>query len=357
MKESKSKVLQLTLVLATALAGAFAALAMGWPIPFLIGSLVATAILALTRAARTGNPVFFPKTLREVFIGVIGTMIGTTFTPEVLSMAPTLAVTLCAMMGFVVLAQASNYIIFHYLGGYDRPTSFYAAMPGGLIEAVEMGSKAGGDVETLSIQHLVRIVLVILIVPLLFLMVTGEAVGSAASPTLERGPSDWRDWLMVAAIAPVGLWIGKASRLPAAPLLGPLVLTAILQSSGGIDLGGPPALLNLAQLIVGASLGGQFAKTTLTRLLSALALGFVSVVVTLAIASGLALMLGQFVPLSFRTLLISFAPGGVTEMSLIALSLGASPVLVSTHHLFRILFTEGMAGLLSKRLGNRSPET
>ena len=187
MKDLKSKALQLTLVLATALAGAFAALAMGWPIPFLLGSLVATAILALTLAARTGSPVFFPKTLREVFIAVIGTMIGTTFTPEVLSMAPTLAVTLCAMMGFVVLAQASNYVIFHYLGGYDRPTSFYAAMPGGLIEAVEMGTKAGGDVETLSIQHFVRIVLVILIVPLLFLVVTGEAVGQRREPDTGKG--------------------------------------------------------------------------------------------------------------------------------------------------------------------------
>lgn len=357
MKDLRSKVLQLTLVLATALAGAFAALAMGWPIPFLLGSLVATAVLALTFAARTGRPVFFPKTLREMFISVIGTMIGTTFTPEVLSMAPTLAVTLCAMMGFVVLAQASNYVIFHYLGGYDRPTSFYAAMPGGLIEAVEMGTKAGGDVETLSIQHFVRIVLVILIVPLLFLVVTGEAVGSAASQSLEKGTPDWRDWLMVALIAPVGLWIGKATRLPAAPLLGPLVLTAILQSSGAIDLGGPTALLNLAQLIVGASLGAQFAKTTPRRLLSALALGFVSVMVTLTIASGFAIVLGQLLSMSFQTLLISFAPGGVTEMSLIALSLGVSPVLVSTHHLFRILFTVGLAGLLFKRLGNGSPET
>lgn len=357
MTDIKSKWLQMTLILAAALVGALAARAMGWPIPFLLGSLVATAILALTIASRTGNPVFFPRSLREMFIAVIGTMIGTTFTPEVLSMAPTLAVTLCAMVGFVVLAQASNYVIFFHLGGYDRPTSFYAAMPGGLIEAVEMGTKAGGDVETLSIQHFVRIVLVILIVPLLFLVVTGEAVGSAASQVLEKESSDWSDWLVVAVIAPAGLWIGKASRLPAAPLLGPLVLTAILQSSGGIDLDGPPALLNLAQLIVGASLGAQFAKTTPRRLVSAVALGFVSVMVTLAIASAFSLMLGQFLSTSFQTLLISFAPGGVTEMSLVALSLGVSPVLVSTHHLFRILFTVSLAGFLFKRLGNSSPET
>lgn len=357
MTDRKSKLLQLSLILTAALAGALAARAMGWPIPFLLGSLVATAILALTIASRTGSPVFFPRPVREVFIAVIGTMIGTTFTPDVLSILPTLAVTLCAMMGFVVLAQASNYAIFRQLGGYDQATAFYAAMPGGLIEAVEMGTKAGGDVETLSIQHFVRIVLVILIVPMLFLVATGETVGSAANQSLEKGPSDWRDWMMVALIALVGLWIGKLSRLPAAPLIGPLVLTAILQSSGAVDLGGPAALLNLAQLIVGASLGAQFAKTTPRRLLSALALGFVSVVVTLTIASGLALALGQFIPLSFQTLLISFAPGGVIEMSLIALSLGASPVLVSTHHLFRILFTVGIAGVLFKRLGNGPPKT
>ncbi|WP_343211891.1 AbrB family transcriptional regulator (plasmid) [Aliisedimentitalea scapharcae] len=355
MNTLKSNALHLALILGTALSGAFAAFAMGWPIPFLLGSLVATAILALTLVARTNKPVFFPRPLREVFIAVIGTMIGTTFTPDVLSMAPTLAITLCAMLIFVVLAQTSNYVIFHHLGGYDQPTAFYAAMPGGLIEAVEMGAKAGGDVETLSIQHFVRIVLVILVVPMLFLVVAGESVGSAANQTLEKGPSDWRDWATVVAIAPVGLLIGKLSRLPAAPLLGPLVLTATLQSTGAIDLGGPPTLLNLAQLVVGASLGAQFARTTPRHLVSALALGMVSVLVTLAIASGLALLLEPFVPLSFQTLLVSFAPGGVTEMSLIALSLGVSPVLVSIHHLFRILFTVGVAGLLFKRLGKRSP--
>ena len=51
-------------------------------------------------------------------------------------MVPTLAITLGAMMVFVAVAQAANYAIFRYLGRYDRATSTYAAMPGGLIEAV-----------------------------------------------------------------------------------------------------------------------------------------------------------------------------------------------------------------------------
>ncbi len=226
-------------------------------------------------------------------------------------------------------------------------------MPGGLIEAVEMGERAGGDVETLSIQHFLRIVLVIVAVPLLFLAFTGETVGSAAGEMLDKTPAEWQDWLVIAFLAPVGLGLGRWLKLPAAPLIGPLVLTAGLQAAGVVDLQGPQLLLDIAQLVVGASLGARFANATPRRLLAALGLGIVSIAATLTIASGLALAIEPLVPIAFPTLLISFSPGGVTEMSLVALSLGASPVLVSAHHLFRILLTVGVASLLTKTVGNQ----
>lgn len=357
MTDLMSKSLQLALIFGVGLAGALVAHAVGLPIPFLLGSLAVTATVALTLAARTGKVLFFPKLLRESFIAVAGAMIGTTFTPDILLMAPTLIITLCAMMVFVALAQGTNYAIFRHLGGYDRATATYAAMPGGLIEAVELGERAGGDVETLSIQHFVRIVLVIVTVPMLFLVVTGEAVGSAAGQTLEKSPADWQDWMLIAVLAPVGMILGKVLRLPAAPLIGPMVLTAGLQATGAIDLQGPQILLNAAQLVIGVSLGTRFANSTPRRLVAALGLGVVSITATLTIASVMSLAIVPFVSLSFQTLLISFSPGGVTEMSLVALSLGVSPVLVSTHHLFRILFTVGVASLLAKRVGNQTPET
>ena len=328
--------------------GAFVAFGLGLPIPFLIGSLAATAVFAMVLAAKTGTELFYPKRLREFFIGVIGTMIGTTFTPDVLLVAPTLAITLSAMMVFVVTTLGINFAIFRYLGGYDRATATYAGMPGGLIEAVELGERAGGDVAILSIQHFVRIVLVIVTVPMLFLVFTGEAVGTAAGETLETSPADPMDWAAIAILALVGLVIGRRIRLPAAPLIGPMLLTAGLQATGVVDLQAPQLLLNAAQLVVGASLGARFAGSAPRMLITALGLGMVSVAATLGIATILCLAIDQFVPLTFQTLLISFAPGGVTEMSLVALSFGTSPVLVSTHHLFRILFTVGVASLLAR---------
>lgn len=335
----KPNLFQLVLIFGAAGVGVVAALAIGLPIPFLLGSLVGAASLSMTLATRTDQRLYYPQLLREVFVAVIGVMIGATFTPAVIDQVPSLTLTLGAMTLFVGLVQGVNYVIFRHIGKYDRATATFAAMPGGLIEAVSLGERAKADVETLTIQHFVRIVLVIVAVPLLFLAFTGESVGSAAGETLQTNVAKYSDWLLTVILALSGLFIGKRFHLPAAPLLGPLVITALLQATQVVDMQGPQLLLNVAQFVVGASLGAQFAKSRPRQLATSIGLGLLSVTVTLAIAALAALALMQVAPFSFQMLFISFSPGGITEMSLIALSLEVSPVLVSTHHLFRILLT------------------
>ena len=343
------KYLQLALILGSGTVGALLAQWLGLPIPFLLGSMAISATVSLTTFSRTGERLWFPVRLRHVFIAVIGIMIGTTFNADALNAASDLAITLPAMVLFLAIAQIVNFGIFRRIGGFDSVTAKYAAMPGGLIEAVSLGEKAGGDVEALSLQHFVRIVLVIVSVPLLFQLFTGEIVGSAAGKTLERAAAEWQDWMLFSVLVPIGILLGSLLKLPAGPLIGPLVLTAIFQATGVIDLNGPDMLVSVAQLVVGSALGSNFARSTPRRLLSAFSLGVLSVGATLAIASGLALLLERGVHMSFEALLISFAPGGVTEMSLVALSLGVTPVLVTTHHLFRIILTVTVAGILTGR--------
>lgn len=325
--------------------GAFAARHVGLPLPFLLGSLLATASVSLVLFARTGRRLWFPQPLRKTFVAAIGVMIGTTFAPGLLSSLPGMWRTLLAMVIFVLLAQILGYLIFRGIGRYDRTTALFAAMPGGLIEAIALGEKAGGDVETLSLQHFARIVLVVIAIPGFFYIWTGEAVGSAAGQTLEKAPPELFDWLAFAVLVPLGIVLGERLRLPAAHLMGPLLLSAVLHGSGVLSLTGPTMLLNTAQLVVGAGLGVMFARSTPKRLLIGFALGSVSVGSVLGLGIGMATLLARHVSMSFEALLISFAPGGITEMSLIALSLGISPVLVAAHHLFRIVLTVAMAGL------------
>ena len=342
------KIAELFALIAVGLIGALVAVLMGLPIPYLLGSLIVTATFSLITFARTGKRLWFPQPLRSVFIAIVGTMIGAGFSSDLLSMAPSLVFTLLGMVLFVGIAQAFNYTVFCKVGGLDPVTARYAALPGGLIEAVTMGEKAGGDVEKLSVQHFVRIVLVILTVPMLFLLVTGDAVGSSAGETMTHRTSVWFDWITTISVAIVGLGVGRLLRLPAGILIGPLILAAAVQSSGVVDLQGPAILLNASQAIIGASLGSQFALSTLRQLLVALGLGVLSVWGMLAIASLFALVLVHVTEMSFQTLLVSFAPGGLTEMSLVALSLEVNPVLITGHHMFRILFTVFMADFAAR---------
>lgn len=349
MTRTATMAAQLAAAFAAGLTGALAAQAAGLPIPFLLGSLFATAALSLTLYARRRQRLWFPQPLRRASVGVIGTMIGTTFDPDLLATLGSMAVTLAALTLFIVMAQAVGYGVYRGLGRYDPVTARYAAMPGGLIEAVSLGEKAGGDVETLSLQHFLRIVLVVMAVPTIIYFWTGHSVGSSAGQTLQTTPAQWTDWAAFAIVVPAGLALGRLLRLPAGIIMGPLLLSAGLHAAGIIALSGPPLLLNGAQLMVGTGLGVMFARSTLRRLALGAALGTLAVGLMLALGAGFAALLAPHVPMSFEVLLISFAPGGVSEMSLIALSLGVSPVIVAGHHLFRIAVTVLMAGLLARK--------
>ena len=107
-------------------------------------------------------------------------------------------------------------------------------------------------------------------------------------------------------------------------------------------------MLYLAQLVVGTGLGANFSGATIKQLLNAFGLGLIAVSLMLVISYGFAVMTANLVPLSFDALFISYAPGGVTEMNLIALSLGISPVITATHHLLRILLTSLLSGFLAR---------
>jgi len=342
--------MKLVLIFAAAIAGAFAAYGIGLPIPFLLGSLIGTASLSMFLFARTHQRLPFPKRLRSFCIALIGAMIGTTFSPDALAHLPSIWITLGGMVVFIIVAELIGYSVYRHIGGYDRATATFAAMPGGLVEAVILGEKAGGNLETLSLQHFSRIIIIIMAVPLLFYLWSGEVVGSAAGQSLEKAPAHWQDWAGVFALAAVGSFVGMRLRIPAGHLMGPLALTAALHAGGWLDLTGPKLLLNGAQLVVGAGLGTNFAQTTIRRLLKGFLLGALSMVLVLAFGIGLSAYLAQYVPLKFETLVICYAPGGVTEMSLIALSLGVNPVIVAAHHLFRIIVTVSVAGLVSARM-------
>ena len=335
------------LLLAIGLIGGFAAQAIGAPIPFLLGSLVSVGVFVVFAVDRVPIRLYFPMKVREAFVAVIGTMIGGTFTQEGLATFQTVWLSFAAVLVFIVIALALNYQIFTRIGGYSRATAFYSSMPGGLVDSVTLGEQAGGDPRVLTVQHFVRIVLIVAIVPLGFWAWTGEAVGSSAGVSFDVNhvPILLADWVIILVAGLIGYFGGKAIRMPAAFFMGPLIMAAFVHGIGLTHAQLPDWMLGFAQLIVGTGFGSRFAGMSRKMLFKGMGLGLITTSFMLALGGVFAWVLTGPMGQSIDVMLLCFAPGGISEMGLIALSLNANPVFVTAHHLLRIVATVGLAAV------------
>ncbi|WP_272003356.1 AbrB family transcriptional regulator [Roseovarius sp. ZX-A-9] len=326
------------LILGAALAG-FASRLIAMPLPFLLGPLLATALVATLLPHRLPQGYRFPPRLRRTFIAVIGLMIGAQVTPALFDNPGRLGISFLALIGFVASALAYNYLIFRRFGGYDRATAFYAGTPGGLYESIALGEAAGADMPRLMLQQFLRVILVVTLLPVGLSLYLGAPVGSSAGVSLAQGPVPWQALPWLAAAGAFGLWLGERLRLPAGQIIGPLAVAAALSLSGLGHLDVPQWLVNLAQIVIGVALGLRFTGLSRALILRGMILACASVAGMLALAAGMALAMKPILGEGFDVLLISFAPGGVTEMALVALSLQANPAFVTLHHILRILIT------------------
>ncbi len=324
--------------IALALAGGSLAHAIDTPLPWMLGALVATGTASFLGLRIAGDPLHAPGWLRQVFVPVIGVAIGATVTPEVLENTRTWWPSLIAVVPFVVIVQYLNYLLLRRVGGYDPATAFFAASPGGLVEAVLTGERNGGNVPVMATQHFIRVTLTVAALPILLTLFAdhGTATGSPLTGGDPFAFPPVRDGLLLAAAAILGTWAAPRLRLPASVLIGPFLASAILHSTGITDAAVPRFLVAMAQMVIGMTLGLRFVDLDKRAFLRGLALAAPAVTVGLAVAALFTAGLRAFVDAPSPAVFLALAPGGVAEMSLISVSFGLDPAFVATHHILRI---------------------
>ena len=338
--------------LAIGAAGGLVCRAIGTPLPWLLGAMLATAAALGLGLTVAGRPLSFPTGPRLAFITIIGVAIGGTAQPGMWAEVGDWWRSLLAVGVFVGIAQTMNYQVFRRVAGYDRPTAYYCANPGGLIESLQLGEEAGGNVALLTVQHFSRIAITVTLVPLIYWAIRGEAVGSAAGVSLDHpgahiGPLDV---LLLAGCAALGGWGGMRIGFPAAVITGPVILSTIVHGAGLTEAQPPGWLISVGQLVIGVGLAMRFRGMSRRLLVQGISLGAATVCLMLGIGAALAWALSLTGEHAFQVLLMCYAPGGVVEMGLIALSLGVSPVMVTLHHIIRIGFTVIAVPLAGRRV-------
>ena len=349
---SLARIGMLTSVVAIGAIGGLLATLVGTPLPWLLGAMLATAFALALGFRPFGEELSFPQDVRTGFIAVIGVAIGGTATPEMWAEIGGWWRSLVAVGAFVAVAHAVNYQIFRRLAGYDQPTAFYCATPGGLIESVQLGEEAGGDPALLTVQHFSRIAITVTCVPILYWIMRGEAVGSAAGVSLDTSAAGigMLDVLILFGCGFVGVVGGRRVRMPAAIITGPILVSTIAHGAGLTQAQPPDWLISVAQLIIGLGLAMRFKGLDREKLLKGLGFGALTVAAMLSLGALFAAALSGIGPKTFQVLFMCFAPGGVVEMGLIALSLGVSPLIVTLHHVLRILVTVVAVPIVATRI-------
>lgn len=310
------------------------------PLPWMLGALFVTMTASIT-----GVPIRGPMRLRPAIVAVIGVLLGSRFTPEVLDQAWQALVTLSILMVYLAAVGAVVVPYYRIIGRQDWITAYFAGMPGGLSEMVELGEAQGAEVSAIVLAHSLRIVLTIGLMAILFRVILAHGLPprGAGATLRELGA---RDAGLLAGCALLGALAGPRLRLPAPTFLGPLILSAAVHVTGLTRSVPPSVLVIAAQVALGTILGCRFRGIPTATLARAGALSLGATVLTLVLAAGAGLLMRATVGIGLDQALLALAPGGLTEMGLMALAIHADVAFVALHHIVRILLVIVGAPLL-----------
>jgi uncharacterized protein len=314
------------IVLGAATAAASLALsAVGFPSPTLFSALIIGLAAALIR------PQAAPRLPRGAFIAaqaVCGVTLGAYLQSDALkalgdSWLPVTLVS-AATLG---LSMGAGRLLARFTP-LDVPTATLGMIAGGASGIVTMADDLGGDDRLVAFMQYARVLIVVLITPLLVPIAfaghhAAGAAATAAGPVLGHPV----DWLFTLGLAPLGLLIGRAVRLPAAMLLGPMILSGIVTVAGG-DFAVPPVLREIAFALIGLRIGLRFTVATV-RLVGRLLVPVILCVFGLLVACfGLAVGLHLTTSASLLDAYLATTPGGLYAVVAIAFGTGANATFI-----------------------------
>ncbi|MEL0105314.1 MAG: AbrB family transcriptional regulator [Rhodospirillaceae bacterium] len=334
---------RLTFTLPIGIVGALLFLWATLPVPWMLGPMSFTVIAALI-----GLKVGVPKPLRNVALAIVGSMIGTAFSPAILDHLSTWLVVILYNYAYLITVISAGTFFFYKICRQNVTTAFFSSSPGGLMEMPFLCEAVGGDARFASMVHSIRVVIVVLAVPIYIRF--AEAASYAAKAVVPEVAADLAaiDAIILVAAAVVGYLVAKQLRIPAPALVGPMLAGVIVHLFGWTEAKPPEGIFSAAQLVVGASIGGYFVGVTILSLGRITVYSLVWTVILLLIAAGFAHLGTHVLDVDFNVLFLALSPGGQAEMALVALFMGIEVPLIATVHIFRSMSIYAIAPLVFK---------
>lgn len=337
---------KLALTLAVSLAGGLVAHFLRLPAGLLMGGALAIAFAAII-----GFKPLVPDGLRDAGFIVVGMTLGTNVAANTLDLIPLWPVTLIGLVLALVLMVAGSTLMLRYAFGYDKATAYLSSFPGHLSFVIGLSESGYGDTRQIAVIQSMRILLLTVLVPIFARLTSGHDL----SPLPTGAEMALVPLVLLAVAAIAGGFLFRFLHIPAAFVLGPMVVATAGKLMGLYD-GRLPTLITAAGYVVmGALIGSRFAGATLGELKRMAFAGTMVTAICIAVVSAAALSFAPLTGMPAGQVWLGLAPGALESMGALGIALGFDTAFIAAHHTARFflltLTIPSVALLVGKRRG------
>ena len=300
------------------------------PLAWMLGPMLAVSIAALK-----GIKVKMPKLALSSILIILGLHIGNYIDQNLINQMKDWIWTSAIMFIYILL---SIFIVSKYLqkfSGYKNKTSIFSAAPGALGPLLILAEYEKSDLSQVATAHLIRLIIIITVFP--FFVVNFSPMESIEIEKFNYMDQNHLNLLILLSTSIILIFIFDKIGVPAALLSGTLVASGILQILQIASYKLPEQSIDFCLLILGASVGCRFADKSLNEVARNTFHSFIATTLLIILGIIAAICSSYFVDTNFLTLLLSFCPGGIYEVAVIAIAFNLDPNFVAFHHIIRLL--------------------
>ena len=316
------------------------------PLAWMLGPMIATSIAALS-----GLKIIMPRIILSFILIFLGLYIGNYIDQNLINQIGQWFWTSLVMLGYIIISVifVSKYL--EKFSGYNKKTSIFSAAPGALGPLLILAEHEKSDLSQVATSHLIRLIIIITLFP--FIVDNFSQLDSNPIPEFNFLNQNHFDLLTLLISSIILIVIFDKLKIPAPLLSGTLVASAILQISDIASYKLPDQSINLCLLILGASVGCRFANKSLNEVIKNSFHSFVATFFLVVLGIIAAIIAGYVVDKNFFTLLLSYCPGGIYEVAVIAIAFDLDPEFVSFHHIIRLLMILFIVPIILKLINKK----
>jgi hypothetical protein len=191
------------------------------------------------------------------------------------------------------------------------------------------------DLSQVATSHLIRLIIIITVFPFIVSSFY-DAQGIGISQEIIKD-QDLKHLLILIISSIIFIYLFEKLKIPAALLSGTLVASGSLQISEIATYQISPDVIDYCLLILGASVGCRFADKSFSEISRNALHSFIATFLLVVLGIIAALSASLIIDKNFFTLLLSYCPGGIYEVAVIAIFFELDPEFVSFHHIIRLL--------------------